>query len=138
MTTTERPRQQDIDAFSSRRLAPWRVKPAQQTPPEETYHLPNGVSGSMKELLHDPMQATRSIRGAQTVMNALYDITNVDSSSRETIAKNTLKNRMAIVRDIFKPDSRETLEQAENKAASMIKTAATIYNRGRSDLPLRK
>ncbi len=137
MTTTERPRQQDI-TFSSRRLAEWRVEPVKPVPPDEKIYLPAGVSGSMKELLVDPIQATRSIRGAQGVMSALYEITNVDQASREKIAKDTMKTRMAIVREIFKPNSPEAREKAESRAASLIETAATIYDRGRSDLPLRK
>lgn len=150
MTTTEILQRTGIinDGFSSRGLSQFKEQPAPRAPVlppteaemEETYVLPGGISGNMKELLADPSQTTRSLRSAQAVMRSLYEITNVDDLSRRRMKQREVRNRMGIVLEIFKPKGSENetaaqvSQRGEATAKAMIRTAAVIYNSGKSDL----
>ncbi len=126
--------------FSLRNLGSYGDTSMPETEIEPTYALPGGISGTMKELLADPTATTNSISSAQAVMRNLYKITLVDDTSRQAIDQRAVRTRMGIVLDIFKPKERkgstpsQISGQAEKTAKSMIKTAATIYNHGISDL----
>lgn len=135
MRTLERPETRPTPAETG-----WQSHIAQAHVAEPEYHLPGGISGTMKELIADPSATTRSLRSAQAVMHALYTITGVDETSRRRMQSRVVRERMGIVLDIFRPKDRgqmsaEEVERvAEKSAKSMIETAAVIWKRGQSNL----
>ena len=105
---------------------------------EQQYHLPGGISGSIKELTADPSAATSSLRSAQAVMRNLYEITGVDEVSRGKMQRRETRERSGLVLDMFRPDLNpavregmteavETSETAMSQTESLITTAAVIY-----------